>query len=185
MVFQGMVNMRNKITSTAAISFVLCASAAFAADKKEPRPEIFQKLVDCRAVPDSAQRLACYDAQVSLLDAAETREEVVVVDRAQIKKARKSLFGLTLPSLSMFGGDKDDGTEEGFSFIESKIAAIKTTPDGKYAFKLEDGARWTQTEYQSMRTPKVGDTIRIRKAALGSFMANINERPAIRVKREN
>lgn len=180
--------MRNKITTATVISFVLCASAAFAADKpdkKEARPEIFQKLVDCRSVPDSAQRLACYDAQVSLLDAAESREEVVVVDRAQIKKARKSLFGLTLPSLSLLGGDKDDSTEEGFTFIESTIAAIKMTPDGKYAFKLEDGARWTQTEYQSMRTPKVGDKIRIRKAALGSFMANINDRTAIRVKREN
>lgn len=176
--------MRNKITTTLAISFTLCASAALAADKKEPRPEIFQKLVDCRAVADSAQRLACYDAQVSLLDDAESRAEVVVVDRSQINKARKSLFGLTLPSLSLFGSDKDDGTE-GFSFIESKIAAIKATPDGKYAFRLEDGARWTQTDTQSIRTPKVGDTIRIRKAALGSYMANINERPAIRVKREN
>lgn len=176
--------MRNKIMPVAIISFVLCASTAFAADRKEPRPEIFQKLIDCRALPDSAQRLACYDEQVARIDVAESRAEVVVVDRAQIKKARKSLFGLTLPSFSLFDNDNEDGTE-GFSFIESKITAIRTTPDGKYSFRLEDGAQWAQTEYQSMRTPKVGDSIRIRKAALGSFMANINERPAIRVKREN
>ena len=48
-----------------------------------------------------------------------------------------------------------------------------------------DGARWAQTELTRMRSPKAGDSIRIRKTALGGYMANINDRPAIRVKREN
>ena len=75
--------------------------------------------------------------------------------------------------------------EDGVDFIESKIASLRQFSGGKWLFVLEDGARWSQTEPARLRSPKVGDTIRIRKAALGSYLANINGRTAIRVKREN
>lgn len=173
--------MRNFIALAAAQTSILCANGAYAAEKAEPRPAVFQKLVDCRAITDRDQRLACYDAQVALLDEAEAKKDVVVVDKVQIKQAKKSLFGLSFGKVPFFG-TKDD---EGDNFIESKITSARTGPSGKWLFVLEDGARWSQTEYDSIRQPKSGDAIRIKKTSLGGFMANINGGHGIRVKREN
>ena len=88
------------------------ATPAGAADAKDARPAMFQKLVDCRAQQDAALRLACYDAQVAALDDAETKKELVVVDKAQMKQARKSLFGFSLPKISLFGGGENDQDQE-------------------------------------------------------------------------
>ena len=78
----------------------------------QPRPEIFRKLIDCRTVTENVARLACYDAQVAKLDEAESRNELVVVDKEQVRKARKGLFGLTLPDLGgVFGGGDDKGED--------------------------------------------------------------------------
>jgi hypothetical protein len=42
-----------------------------------------------------------------------------------------------------------------------------------------------QTDVANIRTPKVGMKIRIREAAMGSYFANIEGRPGVRVRREN
>lgn len=179
--------MRNFISIAAASACIFCVSSANAADQKEPRPALLQKLIDCRTVSDPTQRLACYDAQVAAIDTAESNRELVVVDKEQIKQTRKSLFGFGDIRLPFFGkkADATESEEDGVDFIESKIASLRSLSDGKWLFVLEDGARWSQTEPARSRSPKVGETIKIRKAALGSYLANVNGRPAIRVKREN
>lgn len=162
--------------------------AASAADAPSDRPEIFKKLVDCRSIAENVQRLACYDAQVAALDDATMRQEVVVVDKAQISKARKTLFGLSLPSLSIFGGNDGKNAEENdVREIESTIKSASLIRGmDRWVFILDDGARWVQTEGKALsRYPKPGMPIRIRKAAMGSFMANVDGQTAIRVRREN
>jgi len=42
-----------------------------------------------------------------------------------------------------------------------------------------------QTDTTSIRIPKSGQSIKIRKAAMGSFSANMNNQHAIRMKRQN
>jgi hypothetical protein len=164
------------------------AVAAQAAEMPRGRPEVFKKLLDCRAITEAAQRLACYDGQVAALESAEAKQDVVVVDRKQIREARKSLFGLTLPKIDLFGGSDDDSKpqEEGFSEIETTVSRASLRGDGKWFLVLADGAKWVQTERKTMvRDPKAGSTIKIRRAALGSYMANIDGQNAIRVRREN
>jgi hypothetical protein len=103
-------------------------------------------------------------------------------------KARKGLFGLTLPDLGLFGGkdaEEKDPDQEGISKIESTIRSAGQNAEGNWVITLEDGAKWVQTEAKSIRTPKPGQPIRIRKAALGSFFANIDGQTAIRMKRQN
>ena len=59
------------------------AIPALAQAQEAPRPELLNRLTDCRAMTDPAARLSCYDTAVEALDAAERQGEVVVVDRAQ------------------------------------------------------------------------------------------------------
>lgn len=166
-------------TAPLAIALALLASPVAAADKDDgPPPPVFQAVLDCKAIADPAARLACYDKAVGEMDAARAAKDLVVTDRATVREARRGLFGLSLPRLKLFGGSESEEVTE----IESTIAAIRSAPDGNPVFTLADGARWKQTEGRNT-FPKVGHAIRIRQAAMGSYMANINGKAAVRVVR--
>lgn len=158
------------------------ATLGAAQPAKTSRPEALNRLTACRALADATERLACYDREVAAVDAAEARKDLVVVDREQLRKTRRTLFGLTLPNLSVFGDDNDD--EEAISRLESTIKRASQTPYRKWVFTLEDGAQWEQTDSRNLGvTPKPGDSIKIRKAVLGSYLANVKDQVAIRVRR--
>lgn len=151
---------------------------------QETRPAALVRVLDCRALADPTERLACFDREVAMMEQAETAKELVVVDRKQIKEARRSLFGLPLPSLAIFGG-RDDDVEEEDSRIESTIRTSAADPYGKYTFVLADGAVWRQTDGRLLNArPKPGQTIQIRRGAIGSYLANVNGQSAVRVTRD-
>jgi hypothetical protein len=169
-----------------ATMFVAPTALALAAGSTSPaRPEVFTELLACRSISDSVARLSCYDEKVAAMDAAAGRDDLVVVDRAQIRKARRSLFGLTLPNLGIFGGGDDKREGEGFSEIESTISRAYLSAY-RWNVILEDGAHWVQVDTAApRRDPKPGQKIRIRRASLGSFFANIDGQTAIRMRRQN
>lgn len=166
------------------------ADPALAKADEPARPEVLSRLIACRSVSDSAARLACFDAQSAALDQAERQRDVVVVDRGQIKKARRSLFGLELPDFSLFGGADKDGKdkgapeEEGISRIESTIVQASQGPTGRWTLVIQGGARWQQIDTRDLaRLPRAGMPILIRRATMGSFLASIDKQIAIRVRR--
>lgn len=167
----------------------LGGTVAVAAPKAQPRPEIFSNLLECRAITDDTQRLACFDRQVGAMEAASQRDEVVVLDKSELSKTRKTLFGFSFPKLPFLGGgDEDQGKtekqeEEGVSHIEAKIGSLRSLGYGKWQIGLEDGAQWMTTEAVTGRDPKVGQTIEIRRATLGSFMGKVDGGRAVRMKR--
>jgi hypothetical protein len=162
----------------------LMSEPASAADKPVPRAELFQKLIDCRAIRDNSERLACFDDQAAKIDAAEAKQDVIVIDRGQATKARKEAFGLPTSKLPVLGVEKGSSPlGEGVNDIQTTLRQASQMKNGKWLFVLADGARWFQTDYDIIRDPKPGQSIRIRKAAIGSYLANIEGRKAIRVKR--
>ena len=176
----------------AALSLLLIAAPAAAADKpKEAPPAVVQKLLDCRALTDSTARLACLDAGVAALAGAVENRDVLMADKDQVKKARRSLFGLTLPSFNLFGTDKDEADrgekkdERGaLSEIEATITSARPSRTAGWRIALDDGSVWVQTDNMSFRhDPRAGMKVRIRRAAMGSFLANIDGQTAVRVRR--
>jgi hypothetical protein len=162
---------------------VLGAGSAAAAQQTDgKRSQVLTRVVDCRKLTDAGERLACYDREVSAMEAAEARKDLVVVDRDQLRKTRRTLFGLTLPNLSVFGDDNQD--EEGVQRIDTTIKSVTQGPYGKWILTLEDGARWAQLDSIELPVdPKPGHNIKIRRAAMGSYLANIKDQTAIRVRR--
>ena len=92
-------------------SAILIPSSLDARERQQPRPEIFTKLLACRDVADAKTRLACYDSQVSAMASASDNDEVVVLDKEELNKTRRSLFGFAFPRLPFLGGG-DDGDDE-------------------------------------------------------------------------
>lgn len=162
-------------------SLVLLAAPAAAKDKEPPPPPpVFQAVVDCKTIADPKERLACYDRTVEAMAAASRERELAVYDRTTMREARRGIFGLGLPKLKLFDDDQSEEVTE----IDSTIASLRMASDGFHIFVLADGARWKQTDGRNT-FPKAGQKIHIRKAALGSYIANVNDQPGVRVTRIN
>ncbi|MGK2911138.1 MAG: hypothetical protein ACSLE1_15255 [Sphingobium sp.] len=164
---------------------LLMTSGATAEDRIKPRAEAFERLVQCQEIAADAARLACFDSQVTAMKAGADRNELVVLDREEIKKTRRSLFGLSIPRLPFFGDGNDQDVKKADAIIEinAKLTAVSSLNGGLWSFKLDDDTRWQTIEPFETITPKPGMAISIRRAALGSFLAKINDRRPVRIKR--
>lgn len=143
-----------------------------------PAASAYQALIECRGIIDPAARLACFDkAAGGLAEAVETRQ-VVVVDKNTMRETKRRLFGIALPNVKLFGPGDDEEVDQ----ITSTLQSASDTRDGLSIFVLEDGSRWRQTEGRYL-FPKPGQPIVVKRGALGSYMANVNGKPAVRVVR--
>lgn len=162
---------------------VLAFGAPVSAQTASPaRPELLSRLVGCRAVADSAARLACYDQTTEALDSAERQGQVVVVDRAQVTAARRQLFGFQLPSITLF----DQGeTADQINEIETTLSRAVMVGEGRWLFTLADGTAWRQIDSESVNfRNRAGETVRVRKASLGSYLLTSGSSRAVRVRRQ-
>ena len=170
-----------------AATALLCLATAASAQQvraHEERPEVLTRVVQCRSLASAEERLACYDREVAAMDAAQASGQLITMDRQQVRRTRRSLFGLSLPNLGIFGEDNED--EEEASRIESTVRSASQNANGKWIIVLEDGARWLQIDTRDLNfPPRAGQPIRIRRASLGSYLANVNNQVAIRVRRLN
>lgn len=182
--------MKSMLAVVVVVTAASLGSGVQAANPLPPqRVEAIQKLLECRSITEAGARLACFDKGTLALDTALERRDIVVADRAQIRTARRSLFGLTLPSFNLFGkGDNEDDKEDQASFaqLESTIRSAYERGDSKWVLVLEDGAKWLQTDTRDFVVdPRAGMKIVIKRAAMGSYLANVAGQTAIRVHREN
>lgn len=161
------------------LALCLLAGPALAADP--PEPDVIKALKACRTVKSDPERLACYDKAAQSVSEAQETGEVIIIDKQSARAARRQAFGLDLPTLSILdrGGDKAE-TET----LRAVLKSVRSDAEGRLVMTLEDGAVWGQIDGQSLgKPPKAGDTVEIRKAAMGSYLMKIGSQPAIRVRR--
>lgn len=139
-------------------------------------------LAACRAITEDRARLACYDAAASRFAAAQTAGDVVVVDRATVRAARRQAFGFNLPSLDIFGrSDREPRIDR----VQLVLSGASRAADGRLVIRTQDGQVWRQIDdHRVNRQPRSGSKADVRRAALGSFFMNIDGQRAIRVRRE-
>jgi hypothetical protein len=156
----------------ATAGMMLAPSKVWADDERRSEstapPATYQAVLDCRTISDAAARLDCFDKSVAAFATSTQAKDVVVIDRATIRETKRGLFGINLPRLNMFGGNDDVEVDQ----IESTITAVRSSRDGLSVFILADGSRWQQTDGR-FTYPELGQTIVIRRAAMGSFKARV------------
>jgi hypothetical protein len=180
-----MIKSGPRFALAALLAAALAAPPLMAAPKPvqtEGRAQELQRLLDCRKLTDGAQRLACFDAAAAAMDQAEAKGDIVVVDRAQARKVRRQAFGFTLPSLSLF--ERGEKPEE-LNTVEGVVASARQNGSGKWVIRLEDGAVWVQVDTNDLGTdPRAGEAVKIRRAALGSYMLILPHQRSFRAHRE-
>ena len=164
---------------------IVLASAPMAAPAKDPpKPSpLVGALEACRAITDGAQRLACFDKASEALVTATRTGDVAIVDRAEVRKARKSLFGFGMPKIPFFSGD--DSVDVVSDTLESTVKSVNGIGYGKFRIVIAEGdAVWETTEsFATMRDPRAGQKIVIKRGPLGSFMIKVNNQRAVKGKR--
>lgn len=185
----GKLYEKSMIVKYSLITFALLGiigleAAPVAARRAEvaPTPAVLQAALACRAVHEAPLRLACFDDKMRILEQSIAGEDVYVVSRAEASRARKSLFGLTLPHFNLFNGDQ--GTADGAQQIESTVESASQSFDGNWLVELALGSKWQQTDGEQLGlSPRKGDKITVKRTALGGFKMSIDGHPSIKVKR--
>ncbi len=143
-------------------------------------------LYACADKASDSERLACYDAAVAELRAAETTGEVVTFTTEEIVEARERTFGLeedTVDSKLAAAGASLARTEP--DDITAGLVSLDETAEGKLIVTLDNGQVWVQTDSSSVavsrKSPPKSATVM--KAALGSYRLKIGRARPFRVQR--
>lgn len=138
----------------------------------------YQNLMACSAVTPDVDRLACFDRETARLKAAEQSGAVIIMPRARVEETRRALFGFAVPSLPdmMSGGPALDAVE---------TTLISASQSDGWVFRLADGSVWRQVDTTALNfRPREGMPVRIRRAAVGSYMLKVGDSPAVRARRQ-
>jgi hypothetical protein len=176
---------RSALFGVAALLAMVSADSVHAAAPPKPpgRAELVKALSDCRAITDPTDRLACYDKAAAALDEAQTKGDVVVVDRSEAREVKRQAFGFKLDALSIF--NKSGVKEESDDAITATAKSAYRNATGKWVVTLDSGAVWRQIDDETLgRDPHPGSQIRVRRATFGSFMMNVDGQPGLRVHRD-
>lgn len=163
----------------AIISSSIALGAAIAPNTQEaPASAEYQNLMACSAVTSDADRLACFDRETARLRAAEQSGAVIIMPRARVEETRRALFGFAVPNLPdmMSGGPALEGIE---------TTLVSASQNDGWVFRLADGSVWRQVDTTALNfRPREGMPVRIRRAAVGSYMLKVGDSPAVRARRQ-
>ena len=133
----------------------------------------------CAGIGDDRSRLACYDA-IFRKPAASAASAAVpaAAGTASASASPETDFGLTEAAKRA-----RDPQQEMLESITGTVAAVGRRPAGELIVTLENGQVWTQVTVDQRARVAAGDTVTIRKAALGSHLLDTQGRYATRVRR--
>lgn len=162
------------------------ASAQSAPEPQPAAPSSADQVADlksCRAIQDETARVRCYDAKVDALLGAVEAGDVRLVDRAEVRKTRRQLFGLNMPEIDILKGDGKEDPEVSDLF-ETTIASGRQTGPSSWRFTTAEGAVW-EINNPPRKIPPIaaGDKVVFKKASLGYFFIRINGRIGVKGKR--
>lgn len=143
-------------------------------------------LRSCRAITGEAERLSCYDRVSGALIAAADEGDLSVVNREEVRKTRRSLFGFSLPDLGIFGrsekaAEKDENDE--IEVLNTTIAGARSTTAG-LELTTAEGAVWLiPSPPRRLMTPRPGQSLEFVKGSLTSYFVRINGQGGVKARR--
>ncbi len=170
--------MRRVIAVSGLVALLFATSASARERRAGPPPAAVQGLLACRAIADSAQRLACYDRASGAVAEAIQKQDLVMIDREQATEAKRSVFGYSVPSFAGLLGGGD------LSQIEGTVAGARQNADGGWTIQLADGSIWSQTDDTPVALePRKGDKVIVKRGTLGSYYVKLGSQPGFKAKR--
>lgn len=156
---------------TILLAFALSGSAA----------EPLAGVLACRAVTDSAERLACFDRESAALASAPASPLAVAPTAAPALDPQQA-FGLA--SSAIVANEEAAGARPPkVSKIESRIIGLALTPNGRTLFTLANAQVWRQLESDGDVLARLGDAATISSGLLGSYWLQLKSGRGCKVTR--
>lgn len=144
---------------------------------------LLEGLTKCRSVAGDSERAACYDGSVSALLGAVEAGDVRLVDREEVRKSRRQLFGTGAPEIDILKGNGKDA-EEDRDLLETTITSAVKTGQLSWRFTTAEGAVWEINNPPRKIAPIMpGDKVVFKKASLGFYFIRINGQMGVKGKR--
>lgn len=167
------MTVNSRITAALALGALIATPARAETSAKA----LLKAIGDCRAMTQPDARLACFDTATAGLQRAVDQRDVTVLDREDVQKTRRSMFGFTMPRLALFG-DHDKGDEE-LVALDGVIGSVRSVGYARLEITLDGGAVWQNIE-PFRRDPKPGEKVHINKASLGSYFMRVGGTSGVR-----
>ncbi|MBY0569473.1 MAG: hypothetical protein K2P70_19345 [Hyphomonadaceae bacterium] len=161
--------MKYAIAAIASLAMLWTTASPAAAQDTATTPAALEAVYACANETDQARRLACYDSSVAALRGAQSSGDVVAIDRQNVEQMQRDSFGFNLPSISNLIpqiGHEDNVVRS----IDVTVTRMSLSPTGRTTFYMSDDTVWVQVNAERVRNVRVGDTVAIERASLGSFM---------------
>ena len=175
---------RNRILPLVALgaTSALTLSTGASAQESDSASSHIESIKACQAQSDPAARLACFDAAAASIVGASDAGELRIVDREEVRKTRRKLFGFSLPDFGIFGKrDKDGEDEDKIDEIETTIADVSGSFSTGYTIRTTEGAVWRIDKVPGrLLRPKPGDKMLIKNAALTAYFIRINNQGGVK-----
>ncbi len=138
----------------------------------------------CRAEPDDARRLACFDREIDRLgqqQGAGTTAASAAADAAPALTPEDQ-FGRT-GALNREEYDRRTQETRDLEELHATVTEIWKRADGLMILTLDNGQVWKQNRPDSQFRVKAGEPVKIQPAALGSFLLSGPSKRSTRVTR--
>lgn len=166
------------------IGTALVASTVAQAQPASPAPPVnfINDLRNCHAIANEEARLACYDTKVSTIIAASDAGDVTIVDRDDISRTRRQLFGFTVPNIGIFKDDNED--KEAAELLETIITSARRVSEKTWRFTTAEDAVWEINNAPArLASIKSGEPVSFKKASFGFYFIRINGQLGVKGKR--
>lgn len=165
---------------TAGAGCILAFGLAVPASPQEA--DFIAQLKTCRDIRDEDDRLKCYDAKVGAMVSASEAGDVRIVDREDVRRTRRQLFGFTVPDLDILEGDEQD--KESSELLETTITSARQLTNKAWRFTTAEGAVWEINNAPARLAPiRPQDKVIFKKASLGFYFIRINGQMGVKGKR--
>ncbi len=162
--------------SCATVGGIACAASLEAAEK-------------CKTIPDDPTRWACYDevfgkpvgAGAQPLPAAAGASAGAAHEQTAVPANPQAEFGLS--DAARRARASETARESFPDSVSATVTKVGWRPSEEMILTLADGQVWVQLEPDTRAKVKAGDTVTIKRAALGSYLLVTPSGMATRVKR--
>jgi hypothetical protein len=139
-----------------------------------------QQVRTCSAETDDARRLSCYDRAAATLDKSAAPASRAAASTSNSTANSGKAASAPTPAPTAASSDADFGVSEGplaakkqatgLKEITAVVTSVSVRPRGELLMTLDNGQVWQQNQAVEYFPLNVGDTVKIRSAALGSYL---------------
>lgn len=137
-----------------------------------------EPLMACRNIDAAEARLACFDRETAAISG---QGQVAIITPDDVRENQRRAFGFSANFINPFASGGQDELQE----ISANTTEVRDLGRNQWRITLDDGSVWRKTDNTAVSfSTRRQYPATVRRAALGSYLMKVGDRPAFRVQRQ-